>query len=73
MKQWELKPEWTYDDFQSAICPCCGVGKFEFIMHANTGIKVNIESEGTVPIERFWEPIQICDNPMCKWSKVNHK
>lgn len=49
---------------------CCGSGEFEFISTDRTGILVNVESKGKVYIKDFWIPSRVCNNPLCKWSKI---
>lgn len=56
---------------KTGVCPCCGVGQFEFINTDDTGILVNCHKKGRVKIENFWVPSRVCDNPLCEWSKVD--
>jgi len=70
MKKWKKTDELRVSWIKTYKCPCCSVGIFEFINTEHNGILVNIESKGKVYIKDFWVPSQVCNNPMCKWSKV---
>ena len=68
MNNW--KPKADMPGYMRFICPCCNTNSFEFTKNINSGIIANIESEGKVPINNFWELLSTCENPLCEWSKV---
>jgi RNase P subunit RPR2 len=49
-------------------CPGC---QHPILYTNNSTISVNVESEQLVSVECLWLPVEGCDNPFCKWSKVN--
>jgi len=58
-----------WDGAKITKCFSCNEGCFLFGSF-NTGILVNIETKGRVKIPKFWQPSEICDNPLCNWSKI---
>ena len=56
--------------FVEMKCPCCQ-SKIIFTQLAdNYGIKVNCESEGEVHVPKMYHIWRKCNNPLCKWSKI---